>query len=68
MRNKNYTSFEEIDYDLKLLNLERKISIEELKSLKYNLQEDLSPYSWLKTGLRLFGNFGKIVLLKKLFK
>jgi hypothetical protein len=68
MRNKNYTSFEEIDYDLKLLNLERKISIEELKGLKYNLREDLSPYSWLRTGLRLFGNFGKIMLLKKLFK
>ncbi|WP_047418374.1 hypothetical protein [Cellulophaga sp. Hel_I_12] len=68
MRNKNYSSFEEIDYDLKLLNLERKISIEELKGLKYDLQENLSPYSWLKTGLRLFGNFGKIMLLKKLFK
>ena len=67
MRNKNYSSFEEIDYDLKLLNLERKISIEELKGLKYDLQEDLSPYTWLRTGLRLFGKFGKIMLLKKLF-
>ena len=33
MRNKNYTSFEEIELDLKLLSLERKIAVEELKGL-----------------------------------
>lgn len=68
MRNKNYTSFEEIELDLKLLSLERKISAEELKGLKYEFQDELKPYSWLKTGLKLFGNFGGLLLLKKLFK
>lgn len=68
MKNKNYSSFEEIALDLKLLSLERKISIEELKGLKYDIQEDLHEFSWLKTGLRLFKNFGGILLIKKIFK
>lgn len=67
MKNKNYSSFEEIELDLKLLDLERKISLEELKSLKYDFQEELRPYHWLKTGLKLVGNFGGILLLKKIF-
>jgi len=68
MSHKIYTSFEEIELDLKLLSLENKINIEELKSLKYEFQDELSNYSWLKTGLQLFGNFGGLLMLRKLFK
>lgn len=68
MKNRDYTSFEEIELDLKLLSLERKISIEELKSLKYDIREDLQEFSWLRTGLKLFKNFGGILLIKKIFK
>jgi hypothetical protein len=68
MSHKIYTSFEEIELDLKLLSLENKINIEELKSLKYKFQDELSNYSWLKTGLQLFGNFGGLLMLRKLFK
>ncbi|ADV49125.1 hypothetical protein I2486_09135 [Cellulophaga sp. E16_2] len=68
MRNKNYTSFEEIELDLKLLSLERKIAIEELKGLKLKVQEDLSPLNWLQTGIKMAKKFGTLLLVKKLLK
>jgi hypothetical protein len=68
MSHKIYTSFEEIELDLKLLSLENKINVEELKSLKYEFQDELRDYGWLKTGLQLFGNFGGLLMLRKLFK
>lgn len=68
MKNKNYSSFEEIELDLKLLNLERQINLEELKGIKYDFEEDLRPYNWFKTGFKLFKSFGSILLIKKIFK
>ena len=68
MRNKNYTSFEEIELELKLLSLERKIAIEELKGLKLKVQEDLSPLNWLQTGIKMAKKFGTLLLVKKLLK
>ncbi|UOB16720.1 hypothetical protein [Abyssalbus ytuae] len=65
---KTYSSFDEIKYELKRLNLERQISLEEIKSLKLELQEDLSPYHWIKTGYKAISKFGTILLLKKIFK
>tara|TARA_R110000868_G_scaffold28633_2_gene107191 strand:+ start:50174 stop:50380 length:207 start_codon:yes stop_codon:yes gene_type:complete len=68
MNNKNYTSFEEIELDLKLLTLERKIAIEELKSLKHKIQEDLQPLHWVQSGFKIAGKLSTIMLLKKIFK
>ncbi|WP_158975310.1 DUF6327 family protein [Cellulophaga sp. L1A9] len=68
MRNKNYTSFEEIELDLKLLSLERKIAIEELKGLKHKVQEDLSPLNWLQTGYNIAKKFSTLLLVKKILK
>lgn len=68
MRNKNYTSFEEIELNLKLLSLERKIAIEELKGLKHKVQEDLSPLNWVQTGFKMARKFSTLLLVKKLFK
>lgn len=64
---KNYTTFEDIEYDLKRLNLERQIAFEELKGVKSNLQEDLKPSYWVQTVLNLGIKFGSYRLLKKIF-
>jgi len=68
MRHKNYTSFEEIEHDLKLLSLERKIAVEELKGLKHKIQEDLQPIHWIQSGFKIAGKLSTLMLLKKLFK
>tara|TARA_R110000796_G_scaffold37722_4_gene95240 strand:- start:138922 stop:139128 length:207 start_codon:yes stop_codon:yes gene_type:complete len=68
MKNKNYNSFEEIELDLKLLSLERKIAVEELKSLKHKVQEDLQPIHWIQSGFKMAGKLSTIMLLKKIFK
>ncbi len=68
MRNQNYSSFKEIEYDLKRLNLERQIAVEQLKSFKVQVQEDLQPLNWVQSGFKLAGKLSTVVLLKKLFK
>ncbi|WP_274474388.1 hypothetical protein [Mangrovimonas aestuarii] len=65
---KQYRSQEEIEHDLKRLNLERKIVLEELKGLKMEFKEDLKPLGWIETVLGYAGKFGSLMLLKKLFK
>lgn len=64
---KNYKSFEDIEYDLKRLNLERQIAFEELKGVKTDLQEDLKPSHWVQTFLNVGVKFGTYKLLKKIF-
>ncbi|TPN84441.1 DUF6327 family protein [Aquimarina algicola] len=65
---KTYSSFKEIERDLQALNLQRKISFEEIKVLKYELKEDLQPYQWLSTIMNLIKKYGVLYLLKRLFK
>ncbi|MAQ76736.1 MAG: hypothetical protein CL613_10455 [Aquimarina sp.] len=65
---KNYTSFAEIKYDLKKLQLERQIAIEELKLLKSETKEDLKPYNWIPSIWSIVKKFGMMYLLKKVFK
>jgi hypothetical protein len=65
---KQYQSFEDIETDLKRLNLERKIALEEMKLLKSEFQEDLKPANWLSTILNLAGKYGLYMLLKKFIK
>lgn len=63
-----YNSFEEIENDLKRLDLERKIAKEEMIGLKYEFQERMSPYYWLVTLLNAVKKYGIFFLLKKLLK
>ncbi len=65
---KSYKSFHEIDLDLKRLNLERKIALEEMKGLKYELQEIIKPYHWIQTGLGALKRIGIIYFIRKIFK
>ncbi|ASV30778.1 hypothetical protein [Maribacter cobaltidurans] len=63
-----YKNFDEIEYDLQRLDLERKIALEELKGLKQEVKEDLSPYNWLATSISIVKKYGMLYLIKKILK
>ena len=63
---KTYTTFKDIEQDLKRLKLERDIALEELKLMKNEFKEDLKPINWLSTALKLTGKYGFIALIKRL--
>ena len=64
---KKYSSFQEIEHDLKRLDLERKIALEELKGVKGGLVEDLRPSNWTQFALNSLGKYGAYLLFKRLF-
>lgn len=63
-----YKNFDEIEYDLQRLDLERQIALEELKGLKQEVKEDLSPYNWVSTSISLIKKYGILYLIKKILK
>ena len=63
-----YKNFEEIEFNLKRLKLEREIALEELKGLKQDVQEDLSPYNWVSTAFSTAKKFGMLYLMRKVVK
>lgn len=63
-----YRNFDEIEFDLKRLKLERAIALEEIKGLKQDVKEDLSPYSWLSTILSAVKKYGMLYLIRKIVK
>ena len=65
---RTYNSFDEIDFELKRLNLERKIAWEEIKQAGNKVQDNLTPNNWIMPIYNGFKKFGIYFLLKKLFK
>lgn len=65
---RTYNSFDEIDFELKKLNLERKIAWEEIKQSGNKVQDDLASYNWVLPILGGVRKFGIYFLLKKIFK
>lgn len=65
---KTYQNIESVERDLKILNLERQIAFEEIKTIKEAYKQDLKPLNWIQSGLKIFGKFGGMILLKKMFK
>lgn len=65
---KQYKTFDEIEYDLKRLTLERQIALEELKGIKGEVKENLKPYNWLQTVIKYLTKYGSFLLLKKIVK
>lgn len=65
---KTFKSFDEIDYELTKLKLERQIAWEEIKGLKNDFKEDMKPLNWVGTGLKYAGKYGVLVLLRKLIR
>ncbi|KAA5827297.1 hypothetical protein FPF71_00175 [Algibacter amylolyticus] len=65
---KTYQDIESIERDLKILNLERQIAFEEIKTLKEAYKDDLRPYNWIQSAAKIAGKFGGMMLLKKIIK
>lgn len=61
-----YTTFKDIEQDLKRLKLERDIAWEELKLVKNEYKEDLKPMNWVSSALILTGKYGFIAIIKRL--
>ena len=64
----HYTTFKEVEYDLKRLNLQRKIAFEELKGIKHELQEDLTPPDWVEPAAKVAGGYALFAFIKHLLK
>jgi len=64
----HYQSFEDIERDLKQLDLERKIAWEEVKLIKGEFQEDLKPANWIQYALKMGGKYGLFLIAKRFFK
>jgi hypothetical protein len=65
---KTYKNFDEIELDLKRLNLERQIAWEELKGMKREVEADLSPYRWISTFLSVLKKYGFIYFVRKVLR
>lgn len=63
-----YKDFAEIDRDLKTLNLQRQIALEELKYTKHELQESVAPPQWMNTVLSFAKKYGILYIIKRIFK
>ncbi|MGJ5643250.1 hypothetical protein [Formosa sp. S-31] len=64
---KDFRTFEEIDYELKRLDLERQIAWEEMKGLKGDFKEDIQPLNWIQALLNVGIKYGAFALFKRLF-
>ncbi|MDN3492351.1 DUF6327 family protein [Winogradskyella bathintestinalis] len=62
---KSYTTFREIENDLKRYKLERDIAWEELKLIKSEYKEDLQPLNWVGSAVKLTGKYSFVALMKK---
>lgn len=65
---KIYNSFEEIEYDLKRLKLERQIGAEQLKGVKHEFSESLKPIYWISSAAKFAGKYGVLMIIKKFFR
>lgn len=65
---KTYKTFDDIEYEMNKLQLEREIAWEELKGVKNQFHEDLKPMNWVNTAIKFAGRYGIFVLLKKIIK
>ncbi|APQ17265.1 hypothetical protein A9200_07705 [Maribacter hydrothermalis] len=63
-----YKNFDEIEFNLKRLKLEREIALEELKGLKHDVQQDLSPYNWMSSAFSAAKKYGMLYLIRKILK
>jgi hypothetical protein len=63
-----YKNFDEIEFNLKRLKLERQIALEELKGLKHDVQQDLSPYNWMSSAFSAVKKYGMLYVIRKIVK
>tara|TARA_R110002051_G_scaffold115026_1_gene188043 strand:+ start:44363 stop:44557 length:195 start_codon:yes stop_codon:yes gene_type:complete len=63
-----YKNFDEIEFNLKRLKLERQIALEELKGLKHDVKQDLSPYNWISSAFSSVKKYGMLYVIRKIVK
>ncbi|WP_375325891.1 DUF6327 family protein [Flagellimonas sp. GZD32] len=68
MNHKQYTSFDEIDRDLKVLKLERQIDEEKIKLAIQNIKKELYPVNVLGGLAPLIQKIAISLVAKKLIK
>ena len=63
---KDYKSLAEINRDLEILQLKRRIALEELKYVKKNTVDNFQPYEWIRIYfLKKITKFGRDFILRK---
>tara|TARA_R110002126_G_scaffold77796_3_gene193954 strand:- start:20046 stop:20249 length:204 start_codon:yes stop_codon:yes gene_type:complete len=66
---KTYTSFVDIENDLRKLALEKAIAKEELKIVKHNFEDFfLEPVNWMTSVFRVISKYGILFFIKRIFK
>lgn len=65
---KTYESLKEIEIDLKKIDLERQIALEELKLSKHDFEQHFKPFNILRSVLKFASKYGILILIKKIFK
>lgn len=65
---KNYNSLSEIKNDLKVLDLEKDVALEELKIVKNQFYNFLKPFNLLGSAAKIVSKYGFIYLIKKFTK
>lgn len=65
---KNYSSFDEIELDLKRLSLERQIALENLKGVHLHVKEELQPPNWLNLLISIGKKYGAYYFMRKILK
>jgi hypothetical protein len=65
---KTYKNFESIERDLKILNLERQIALEEIKHLKQDYKDCLKLPNWMQSGMDIISKISTLILIKKAIK
>jgi len=63
-----YNNYKEVNEDLKLLDLQRKIACEELVGVKNDFAEITKPLAWFQSFAKFASKYGLLLLVKKIFK
>jgi len=61
-----YSNFEEIDYNLERLDLERQIAFERLKFVKDDYKDAFNTVNLLQSGAKYAGLYGIYLIIKKM--
>lgn len=68
MKTPRYSSFEDINNDLKILNLERQIAQEEIRHVGIEVKESFTPKHLLSATFSALKGYGIHYLIRKILK
>lgn len=68
MIKKQYTSMEDVKYELKAAKLRKDIALAELEGCKLEVEEQLRPFKLLSYAATALKKYGTFYLIRKLFR